>query len=71
MSYSFGTKSRQRLNTCHADLILIAETALALSPVDFSIVEGHRSKQRQKELFDKLPNEKAGELISSGAAGIL
>jgi len=53
MSYNFGTRSRGNLDTCHPDLIKIAEHTLRCSQVDFSITEGHRSIERQKMLFDK------------------
>lgn len=51
MTYQFGTQSRQRLATCHPDLVLIAEEALRYSPVDFGISEGVRSDQKQLEYF--------------------
>lgn len=51
--YKFGNTSQERLNTCHEDLIKIFESAIALSPIDFGIAEGHRSIERQKKLFDE------------------
>ena len=53
MTYSFGERSRTRLYTCHRDLDLIMNTAISMSDVDFSIVEGHRTIERQHELFQK------------------
>lgn len=53
MSYAFGKGSKERLLTCHEDLIRVAEKALSLSHIDFSITEGERTLERQKELFDK------------------
>ena len=35
MSFVFGNSSQKKLDTCHHDLILIMETALARSKVDF------------------------------------
>lgn len=49
--YQFGTTSKNRLNTCHDDLIKVLTAAIALSPIDFGIAEGHRSLDRQKQLF--------------------
>ena len=49
--YSFGPASLLHLNTCHPNLIRLAQAAIAVSPYDFSITEGHRSLERQAELF--------------------
>lgn len=46
---SFGTASRQRLDTCHRDLIGICE--LVIESYDFTVLEGHRSDERQEDLF--------------------
>ena len=46
---SFGTASRQRLDTCHPDLIQVCE--LAIKNYDFTVLEGFRSNARQDELF--------------------
>lgn len=51
--YKFGTTSKQRLATCHEDLQKVFGAAIALSPIDFGIAEGHRSLERQKQLFDE------------------
>ena len=55
MSHHFGKRSREQLATCHADLQLIAEEALKHTQVDFAVIEGHRSLERQKLLFDAKP----------------
>jgi peptidoglycan L-alanyl-D-glutamate endopeptidase CwlK len=46
---SFGTESRKRLNTCHADLQEICE--LVIPNYDFTVLEGFRSSTRQDDLF--------------------
>lgn len=46
---SFSDKSRERLDTCHPDLQAICE--LVIEHYDFSVLEGHRSGERQNELF--------------------
>lgn len=51
--YSFGTKSRARLNTAAKPLQEIAEKALSYGVMDFSVIEGHRTVERQKELYDQ------------------
>ena len=50
--YNLGKRSREALSSCHVDLQLIAEIAIKRTQVDFMIVEGHRSKERQKLLYD-------------------
>lgn len=47
--FAFGTRSRANLNTCHPKLIATAE--LAIQIYDFSVIEGHRSLERQQELY--------------------
>lgn len=46
---SFGKKSRERLDTCHPDLVKIAEFVVEI--FDISILEGARSDERQFKLF--------------------
>jgi len=49
--YKFSNKSKERLNTCHEDLRLIANIAIQRSQIDFGIAEGHRSVERQYDLY--------------------
>ena len=51
MSFSFGARSREALDTCRDELVVLAEEALDASPVDFSILEGLRPIERQQLLF--------------------
>lgn len=51
--YSFGKKSMEKLLTCHEDLQKIMNLAISRSRVDFGISEGHRSEERQKELYQE------------------
>ena len=48
---SFGRRSRDNLSTCHPDLRAVLEAAIAF--VDFSVIEGHRSRHRQQDLFHR------------------
>jgi peptidoglycan L-alanyl-D-glutamate endopeptidase CwlK len=52
MTFSFGNRSKERLTGVHPDLVKVIEEAIKESPLDFSITEGLRTKERQKELFD-------------------
>lgn len=48
--YTFGNASRNKLSSCHPDLVEIAELALARSPYDFTIVHGWRGEDVQNAL---------------------
>lgn len=50
MPYSLGTKSRQLLAGVHPDLVRVVERAIKITPVDFTVLEGVRSLERQKKL---------------------
>jgi peptidoglycan L-alanyl-D-glutamate endopeptidase CwlK len=50
--FSFGKRSQERLQGVHPDLVKVLEEAIKESPLDFSITEGLRTKERQKALFD-------------------
>ena len=55
--YRLSDRSLERLSTCHIDLELIMKFSLEYSMVDFGIAEGHRTVERQQELFNTiLPN---------------
>lgn len=47
----FSKRSQDILSTCHPDLQRVVSRALCLQVIDFSVIEGHRSAQRQQELF--------------------
>ena len=49
-SHKFGTGSRAKLLTCNIWLEKLAERALSLSPVDFTIVHGYRGQALQDSL---------------------
>ena len=48
--YNFGTRSRQRLDTCHPDMILIMEEVIKF--YDLSVLEGLRTAEKQAEYFE-------------------
>ena len=55
--YLLGSKvgkvtSKERLATCHEDLQQVINRAIRISSVDFGVAEGHRSIERQQELFN-------------------
>ena len=46
---SFGTRSRMQLNSCHSDLQKLFEEVI--KHYDCTILEGHRTEDRQNELY--------------------
>jgi peptidoglycan L-alanyl-D-glutamate endopeptidase CwlK len=46
-------KNSERLNGVNADLVAVVNLAHQISEVDFAIVEGLRTKERQAQLFAK------------------
>ena len=53
MSFHFSKRSKDNLATCHLPLQKLAKAALATSPIDFIVIEGHRDKAKQDEAFRK------------------
>jgi peptidoglycan L-alanyl-D-glutamate endopeptidase CwlK len=51
MSYKLGPTSILRLQQVHPDLVRIVERAIVVSEVDFTVLEGARTKERQAELL--------------------
>lgn len=51
--YKLGKGSLKKLESVHHDLVKIIKLAITRTPVDFGISEGHRSIERQKELYDQ------------------
>ena len=50
MPFSLGLRSKARLVGVHPDLVAVVERAIKLTSVDFTVVEGLRSVDRQREL---------------------
>lgn len=55
MPFTFSARSLTNLVGVHPDLIRVATEALAITPVDFGIIEGVRTLARQQQLFDQIP----------------
>ncbi len=51
MAFKFGPRSESRLQGVHPDLVRVVRRALELSKVDFAVLEGVRTPERQTELF--------------------
>lgn len=50
MGFALGLRSRVRLIGVHPDLVELVRRAIAISEVDFTVLEGMRSLSRQKQL---------------------
>lgn len=50
MGFKLGSMSLARLEGVHPDLARVIHRAIEITPVDFSVVEGLRTKERQAEL---------------------
>ena len=51
MRYSFGDRSRSRLETCHPAIRAVMSRAIELTPFDFTIVCGWRNEADQNKAF--------------------
>ena len=50
MSYKLGTRSKQSLSGVHVDLVAVVKRAIEITEVDFSVIEGIRHIERQRQL---------------------
>lgn len=48
--YSLGPRSQARLKGVHPDLVKVVERAIKITTVDFTVLEGLRTLERQKVL---------------------
>lgn len=51
--FVLGERSLKNLQGVHPDLVKVVKRAIKISPVDFSVIEGVRTKERQRELVKK------------------
>ena len=51
MTYKLGTRSMQSLSGVHPDLVAVVKRAIEITGVDFTVIEGIRSINRQRELY--------------------
>ena len=50
MAYSLSFRSRQRLSGVHPDLVAVVKRAIEITEQDFSVIEGIRGIERQRQL---------------------
>ena len=51
MTYKLGTRSNQNLSGVHPDLVAVVKLAISISEKDFTVLEGIRNINRQRELY--------------------
>lgn len=51
MGYVLGSKSLAKLKGVHPDLVKVLKRAIQITPVDFAVIEGIRTVERQKQLL--------------------
>jgi peptidoglycan L-alanyl-D-glutamate endopeptidase CwlK len=49
MAFKFGLRSKLRMRGLHPDLVRVMNRAISMSPVDFSVIEGLRTKEQQRK----------------------
>lgn len=49
--FRWGRGSREKLATCHSDLVRVLDRALGYGVLDFSVVGGHRGRASQEHYF--------------------
>jgi len=52
MTFKLGSRSRDKLQGVHPDLVSVVEMAIQLTTTDFTVLEGLRSPERQKTLYE-------------------
>lgn len=50
MTFKLGSRSLQRLQGVHPDLVRVVKRAISITEVDFTVLEGLRTIQRQRQL---------------------
>ena len=53
MPYVLGRRSLSRLEGVHPDLVAVIKAAIKITPIDFTVLEGVRSRSRQRQLYRK------------------
>ena len=53
MTYTLGKRSLQNLSGVHPDLVAVVKRAVEITEQDFSVIEGVRNINRQRELYRK------------------
>lgn len=52
MTYQLGKRSLDRLQGVHPDLVKVVKRAIEITEIDFTVLEGLRTKERQRQLVN-------------------
>lgn len=52
MGFKLSNRSLERLQGCDSDLVQVVRRAIELTKIDFGVIEGLRTVERQKELVE-------------------
>lgn len=52
MAFTFSKRSEDNLEGVNSALVGVVRRALELSPVDFIVIEGRRTQERQRQLYN-------------------
>ena len=63
MAYKLSSRSLQRLEGVHPDLVRIVKRAIEITRQDFSVLEGVRTPERQAELYAQ-GRSKPGQIVT-------
>jgi peptidoglycan L-alanyl-D-glutamate endopeptidase CwlK len=53
VTFKLSTRSLSRLEGVHPDLVKVVKRAIELTKIDFAVIEGLRTPERQREMFEK------------------
>ena len=53
MAYKLGSKSLMTLKGVHPDLVKVVKRAIEITSIDFTVIEGLRTRARQRQLVRK------------------
>jgi peptidoglycan L-alanyl-D-glutamate endopeptidase CwlK len=69
--FVFGKKSKKKLKNVDEVVKRVCKRALEISTVDFSVIDGFRTQEQQREMFDKGASELDGTMkISDHQTGM-
>ena len=52
MAFNLSARSLANLEGVHPDLVRVVKLAITLTPIDFVVIEGLRTKERQRQLVN-------------------
>lgn len=77
MTFKLSNRSLSRLEGVHIDLVKVVKAAIDVTTVDFGVIEGVRTAERQRELFyqkaslldgvDKISRHQTGHAVDLAA----